>query len=65
MRSTIIAFDIFLNFFEEAKGGMKDPRGKKSNGTKYKIRDGILTAFSMFFMQSQSLSDTNNWVIIC
>jgi hypothetical protein len=30
MRSTIIAFDILLNFLEEAIGRIKDPRGKSN-----------------------------------
>jgi hypothetical protein len=53
MPATILVFSAFLNFLQEGIEKIKDPRGK-SNATKFKISDAILSAFSMFFMQSQS-----------
>ena len=50
---TILVFSIFLDFLTEAIGTIKDPRSE-SNGTKYKISDAMLSAFSLFFMQCQS-----------
>jgi hypothetical protein len=54
MPPTILVFSIFLDFFQEAIGKIKEPRSV-SNGTKYKISDVMLSAFLMFFMQCQSL----------
>jgi hypothetical protein len=53
MPPTILVFSIFLDFLQEGIGKIKDPRSK-SNATKFKISDAMLSAFSMFFMQSQS-----------
>lgn len=53
MQPTILIFSLFLDFLQEAIEKIKDPRSK-SNGTKFKIDDALLSAFSMFFMQSQS-----------
>jgi hypothetical protein len=53
MPPTIIVFSIFLDLLQEAIGKIKEPRSI-SNGTKYKISDVMLSAFSMFFMQCQS-----------
>jgi len=53
MPQTILVFSIFLDFLEEAIGKIQEPRSI-SNGTKYKISDVMLSAFSMFFMQCQS-----------
>jgi hypothetical protein len=53
MSPTILAFSIFLDFLQEGIEKIKDPRSK-SNATKFKISDAMLSAFSMFFMQSQS-----------
>ncbi len=53
MPPTILVFSVFLNFLQEGIEKIKDPRGK-SNATKFKISDVMLSAFSMFFMQSQS-----------
>ena len=53
MQPTILIFSLFLDFLQEAIEKIKDPRSK-SNATKFKIDDAMLSAFSMFFMQSQS-----------
>lgn len=53
MPATVLVFSGFLGFRQEAIGKIKDPRSE-SNGTKYKISDAMLSAFSMFFMQCQS-----------
>jgi hypothetical protein len=53
MQPTILVFSLFLDFLQEGIEKIKDPRSQ-SNGTKFKIDDAILSAFSMFFMQSQS-----------
>ena len=53
MQPTILVFSVFLDFLQEEIKKIKDPRSK-SNATKFKIDDAILSAFSMFFMQSQS-----------
>ncbi|MEI6430378.1 MAG: ISNCY family transposase, partial [Pseudanabaena sp. ELA607] len=53
MPPTILVFSLFLDFLQEGIEKIKDPRSK-SNGTKFKVSDAMLAAFSMFFMQSQS-----------
>ena len=53
MPPTILIFSLFLDFLQEAIEKIKDPRSK-SNATKFKISDAMLSGFSMFFMQSQS-----------
>ncbi|MCX5965864.1 MAG: hypothetical protein NT070_22890, partial [Cyanobacteria bacterium] len=41
----------FLDFLQEGIEKIKDPRSK-SNATKLKISDAMLSVFSMFFMQN-------------
>ena len=53
MQPTILIFSVFLDFLQEAIEKIEYIRSK-INGTKFKISDAILSAFSMFFMQSQS-----------
>ena len=53
MQPTILVFSVFLDFLQEEIKKIKDPRSK-SNATKFKIDEAMLSAFSMFFMQSQS-----------
>jgi hypothetical protein len=53
MQQTVLFFSVLLSFLHEAIEEIKEPRAR-SNGTKYKISDGILEAFSIFFMQCQS-----------
>jgi hypothetical protein len=42
---TILVFSVFLDFLQEGIEKIKDPRSK-SNGTKFKISDAMLSAFS-------------------
>jgi hypothetical protein len=53
MQPTILIFSLFLDFLQDGIKKIKDPRSK-SNGTKFKIDEAVLSAFSMFFIQSQS-----------
>jgi hypothetical protein len=53
MPPTILVFSVFLDLLQQGIEKIKDPRSK-SNGTKFKVSDAMLSAFSMFFMQSQS-----------
>jgi hypothetical protein len=53
MPPIISVFSVFLDFLQEAIEKIKDPRSE-SNATKFKVSDAMLSAFSMFFMQSQS-----------
>ena len=53
MQPTILIFSVFLDFLQDGIKKIKDPR-RKSNATKFKIDEAMLSAFSMFFMQSQS-----------
>jgi hypothetical protein len=53
MQQTVLIFSTLLGFLHEGIGEIEDPRAS-SNGTKYKVSDAILAAFSMFFMQCQS-----------
>ena len=53
MPPTILVFSVFLDFLQEGIEKIKDPRSK-SNATKLKISDAMLSAFAMFFMQCQS-----------
>ena len=53
MPPTILVFSVFLDFLQQGIEKIKDPRSE-SNGTKFKVSDAMLSAFSMFFMQSQS-----------
>lgn len=50
---TILVFTALLGFLQESIETIKAPRCK-SNGTKFKVGDAMMSAFSMFFMQSQS-----------
>ncbi len=53
MPPTILVFTVLIGFLQESIEKIKDPR-RKSNGTKFQVGDAILSAFAMFFMQSQS-----------
>ncbi len=48
-----LSFIALLEHLNRAILGIKDPR-LASNATKYNVRDAVLGAFSMFFMQSES-----------
>jgi hypothetical protein len=53
MPPTILVFSVLLDFLQQGIEKIKDPRSK-SNATKFKVGDAMLSAFSMFFMQNQS-----------
>jgi hypothetical protein len=53
MKGLLLSLSSLLVYLEEAIEEISDPR-KASNGTKYDLRDAVLAAFSMFFMQSES-----------
>jgi hypothetical protein len=48
-----LSFIALLEYLNRAILGIKDPR-LASNATKYNVRDAVLGAFSVFFMQSES-----------
>jgi hypothetical protein len=48
-----LSFGVLMAYLNRAILQIQDPR-KASNGTKYTMKDALLGAFSMFFMQSES-----------
>ncbi len=48
-----LSFGVLMAYLNRAILHMPDPR-KASNVTKYTLKDAVLGAFSMFFMQSES-----------
>ena len=48
-----LSFGVLMAYLNRAILHMPDPR-KASNGTKYTLKDAVLGAFSVFFMQSES-----------
>ncbi|NJN92146.1 MAG: ISNCY family transposase [Leptolyngbyaceae cyanobacterium CSU_1_3] len=53
MESLPLSFAVLLSYLRQAVDQIADPR-QPSNGTRYKLSDGILAAFSVFFMQCES-----------
>lgn len=53
MESLPLGFALLLNYLNQAIKLIADPR-QASNGTRYKLSDVILSAFSAFFMQCES-----------
>jgi hypothetical protein len=51
-----LSFGALLAYLNRAIVQMEDPR-QASNGTKYSLKDAVLAAFSVFFMQSESFLD--------
>jgi len=51
-----LSFGALIAYLNRAIVGMKDPR-QASNATKYSLKDAVLAAFSVFFMQSESFLD--------
>jgi hypothetical protein len=51
-----LSFGALLAYLNRAILQMEDPR-QASNGTKYSLKDAVLAAFSVFFMQSESFLD--------
>jgi hypothetical protein len=53
MEPMILSFGGLLSYLHEAIGQINDPR-QASNGRRYSLKDAILAAFSVFFMQCES-----------
>jgi hypothetical protein len=53
METMPLSFGVLLGFLHEVIKQTKDPR-QKSNGTRYNLKDAVLAAFSVFFMQCES-----------
>ncbi len=53
MKPMTLNFVGMLGFLSQAIAEIKDPR-QTSNATRYSIKDTVLGAFSVFFMQSES-----------
>ena len=48
-----LSFGALIAYVNRAIVAMKDPR-KASNAAQYSLKDAVLAAFSVFFMQSES-----------
>jgi hypothetical protein len=53
METMPLSFGVLLGFLDEVINQTKDPR-QKSNGRRYSLKDTVLAAFSVFFMQCES-----------
>jgi hypothetical protein len=53
MEALTISFEVLLSYLHQTITGIEDPR-QASNGTRYRLSDAILSAFSVFFMQCES-----------
>ena len=53
MEPLILSFDVLLGFLDQRIDRIEDPR-QASNATRYSLRDAIVAAFSVFFMQCES-----------
>jgi hypothetical protein len=53
MEPMTLNFGVMLGFLQRAIAEIKDPR-LASNATRYSIKDTVLGAFSVFFMQCES-----------
>ena len=53
MEPMTLSFGVMLGFLQRAIAEIKDPR-QGSNATRYSIKDTVLAAFSVFFMQCES-----------
>jgi hypothetical protein len=51
-----LSFGALIAYLNRAISQMEDPR-QSSNGKKYSLKDAVLAAFSVFFMQSESFLD--------
>jgi hypothetical protein len=51
-----LTFGVLLAKLHEVVASIEDPR-QKSNGTRYRVQDAVLSAFSTFFMQCSSFLD--------
>jgi hypothetical protein len=53
MEPMTLSFGVLIAYLNQASLQMDDPR-QTSNTTKYSLKDAVLAAFSVFFMQSES-----------
>ena len=53
METMTLSFGVFLSYLNEGIGQVNDPR-QASNGRRYSLKDAVLAAFSVFFMQCES-----------
>jgi hypothetical protein len=56
MEPMMLSFGVLIAYLNQAILQMEDPR-QTSNATKYSLKDAVLAAFSVFFMQSESFLD--------
>jgi hypothetical protein len=56
MEPMTLSFGVLIAYLNQAILQMEDPR-QTSNATKYSLKDAVLAAFSVFFMQSESFLD--------
>jgi hypothetical protein len=56
MEPMTLSFGVLIAYLNQAILRMEDPR-QASNATKYSLKDAVLAAFSVFFMQSESFLD--------
>lgn len=53
MEPLVLSFSVLLGYLRQSIERIQDPR-QASNGTRYRLEDAILAAFSVFFMQCES-----------
>jgi hypothetical protein len=53
MEPLVLSFGVLLGYLQQSIECIQEPR-QPSNGTRYRLGDAILAAFSMFFMQCES-----------
>jgi hypothetical protein len=53
MEPMTLSFGVMVGFLQRAIALIKDPR-QASNATRYSMKDTVLAAFSVFFMQCES-----------
>jgi hypothetical protein len=56
-----LSFGTLIAYLNRAIAQMEDPR-QASNGRKYSLKDAVLAAFSVFFMQSESFLDYQRYL---
>ena len=58
MEAKPLSFGVLLGLLYQVIGQVKDPR-LASNNTRYSLKDGVLGAFSVFFMHANHSWNTN------
>ena len=61
MVSIPLSFGVLLGYLTTVIAGLRDPR-QPSNATSYSLKDIVLGAFSVFFMQSESFLDYQRYL---